>query len=343
MADAAGFAPSTVTTQVHAEPTDLYELLRRLEAESPQAPRIGRASRLRDEAVRLGQLPALGFAAGMLASVTRRTRRTEQSVTQVKVHGFGLLGPNGPLPLHFTEYTWQRLKHHADHALAGFLDLFQHRLLSFLYRAWADANPAISYDRPATDRFQVYLGALMGVGTPALRDRDALGDDARRSYAGHFVDPVPNPESLCALLEAHFELPARIEEFVGEWSSIPEHCLWRVQDASLGPAAVGSRLGRLGESTHLGRQVWLTQGRYRVVLGPLTRAQFQRVSPGGQDVAALKALIRGYAGDALRWDLRLILRPDAAPLLQLGAARLGLGAWLMRPGDGTRADLVFEP
>ena len=44
---------------------------------------------------------------------------------------FGLLGPNGPLPLHLTEYVRERLRHHADPTFARFLDLFHHRFALF--------------------------------------------------------------------------------------------------------------------------------------------------------------------------------------------------------------------
>jgi type VI secretion system protein ImpH len=251
-----------------------------------------------------------------------------------------MLGPNGPLPLHLTEYVWQRVKHHGDHTFARFLDLFHHRMLSFLYRAWVDANPAISHDRPETDRSPSQLGAFLGVGTSALREKDALGDSARRYYAGQFADPVAHPEGLRALIEDHFGVPATIEEFVGEWAEIPPHCLWRMPDPALGPAAES---GRLGLSTTLGSRVWLVQNRFRIVLGPLSRLQFNRVSPGGPDVAALTSMVRGYAGDGMRWDFRLRLLPEAVPTLQLGQAIIGQTSWLWSTGEKPQDDLIFEP
>jgi type VI secretion system protein ImpH len=213
-------------------------------------------------------------------------------------------------------------------------------MFSFFYRAWVDANPAVSHDRPEHDRFQVYLGSLSGVGTPALRDRDELGDAARRYYAGRFSDNVSNPEGLCALIEDHFGVSAHLEEFVGEWVDIPESSLWRLQDPGLGMAALG---GKLGLSTQLGRRSWLQQGKFRVVLGPLTRHQFNRVAPGGSDLRALTALVCGYAGSDLRWDLRLRLRPDAVPGLQLGTAKLGQTAWLWSTGDEPQDDVICDP
>jgi type VI secretion system protein ImpH len=313
---------------------DLFQLLRRVEAGALNAPRIGRARRLAQDIVRLGQAASLAFAPGAVASVP-----SSEYPVRVQVHCFGMLGSNGAMPLHFTEYVWQRVKHHGDRSLASFLDLFQHRMLSFFYRAWADANPAVQHDRPELDRFAAQLSSLFGLGTPALRGADALPDSAKRYYAGRLVDQVRNAEGLVALLADHFELPARIEEFVGEWADIPGHYVWR-----LGDSGNAGSLGFLGQSTTLGKSVWLRQERFRIVLGPLTRPQFERVAPGGPGLPALMALVRGYAGDALRWDLRLELRDDAQTTMQLGAAVLGQTAWLWSAGGSVHQDdLIFEP
>jgi type VI secretion system protein ImpH len=345
---------SSRVTQVNAQTApihDLFALLRTLEAARTDLPRLGRALRPSQESVRLGQQPSMAFAGAAVASVEggadaqqavdRKAHGAAPSkVARVLVYCFGMLGPNGPLPLHLTEYVWQRVTHHGDHTFARFLDLFHHRMLSFLYRAWVDANPAVSHDRPETDRSPSQLGAFLGVGTAALREKDALGDSARRYYAGQFADPVAHPEGLRALIEDHFGVPAKIEEFVGEWAEIPPHCLWRVPDPALGPAAES---GRLGLSTTLGSRVWLVQSRFRIVLGPLSRLQFNRVSPGGPDVAALTSMVRGYAGDGMRWDFRLRLLPEAVPTLQLGAAIIGQTSWLWSTGEKPQDDLIFEP
>jgi type VI secretion system protein ImpH len=91
----------------------------------------------------------------------------------------------------------------------------------------------------------------------------------------------------------------------------------------------------------LGSQVWLRQCRFRVVLGPLTRAELDRVAPGGEAVAALVALVRGYVGDELGWDLILKLNRDAAPSCRLGEAELGQTTWLCVASQTAGDDLVF--
>jgi type VI secretion system protein ImpH len=54
---------------------------------------------------------------------------------------FGLLGPNGALPLHLTEYARERAQHHGDPTFQRFLDTLTHRFALLFYRAWAEAQP----------------------------------------------------------------------------------------------------------------------------------------------------------------------------------------------------------
>jgi type VI secretion system protein ImpH len=333
MADACRLTPHSLSSHAEAKTEfDFFHVLRRLENRHRDKPRIGRALRLAQDMVRLGQAASLAFPSSAIASVD-----TSAELPRVGVHCFGMLGPNGALPLHFTEYVWQRAKHFGDHGLGSFLDLFHHRMLSFFYRAWADANPAVQGDRPDQDRFAVRVSALFGLGSPSLRDRDALPDSIKRYYAGQLADQARHPEGLLAMITDHFGMPAHLEEFVGEWIDIPEDCLWKMGDRR---AQAG---GMLGLNTTLGSRVWLRQGRFQVVLGPLTRHQFTRVAPGGALLPALVALVRTYVGDSLRWDLRLELKQDAVPPLQLGSAILGQTAWLWTIGDARQDALVFEP
>ena len=116
---------------------DFYQTLRRLECLYQDKPRVGCAQRPADEPVRFGQVPDLTFAPAPLASFEVR----DGELPRLQVRLFGLFGPNGPLPLHITEYAHERLLNANDSTVARFFDLFHHRFLAFFYRAWAQAQP----------------------------------------------------------------------------------------------------------------------------------------------------------------------------------------------------------
>jgi type VI secretion system protein ImpH len=135
-----------------------YQTLRRIECAHPDKPRLGVSLRPVDDAVRLTQEPSLAFAPSTLASF--RPRRGNDA-SRLGVYFFGMFGPNGPLPLHLSEYARDRLRNSDDPTFSEFLDIFHHRMLSLFYRAWANAQPAVNFDRPDQDRFSVYTGAFL--------------------------------------------------------------------------------------------------------------------------------------------------------------------------------------
>lgn len=145
---------------------DFYQALRLIECLYPEKPRLGVSQRAGDDAVRLSQEPSLSFAT---AGLTGFVPGKDGNPHRLSVRLLGLLGTNGPLPLHYTEYIQQRRREHNDMTFTRFLDMFHHRMLSLFYRARANTDPAISYDRPDEDRFGTYLGAMAGWGMPALR------------------------------------------------------------------------------------------------------------------------------------------------------------------------------
>lgn len=313
---------------------DFYQTLRRLECLHPGKPRLGTARRPVDEAVRLGQEPSLVFAPAPLASVDRSGR-----LPRVQVHLFGLLGPNGPLPTHITEYVRERLRHAGDPTLSRFLDLLQHRLIALFYRAWAQAQPHVHRDRPGEDRFTAYLGSFIGLAPEVFRDRDTVPDLAKFHMVGHLARQQRSAEGLRAILRAFFRVPMEVQEFAGGWLQLGqgERTSLRGEGAPLGAGAV------------LGGRVWDRQHKIRIVAGPLSYDEYQAFLPpaeadGADGVAApvLRQLVdwmRLYLGFELQWELQLILARGDVPPLRLGRkGRLGWTTWTGRRSADHDAD-----
>jgi type VI secretion system protein ImpH len=316
---------------------DFHAALRLVECAHPDLPRIGTAPRPRQEALRFGQAPSLSFESASLARLERRDG-TDGAAPLLMVNLFGLLGANGPMPVHITEYVRDRLRNSADPTLARFLDMFQHRMISLFYRAWASAQPAVDHDRPGADRFSTYVGALFGIGMPSLRARDAVPDAAKLHYAGRLAPHAASADGLQAILSDDLGVPVRVQQFVGHWMRLPPDGVWRLGGS---PGAIG----QLGQSTVLGRQVWNAQHKFRLVIGPVDAVQLADLLPGRAGMRRLAAWVAQYAGLALDWDVNLIVRKDARPGLRLGAgARLGWTSWIgaQAPAQDDR-QLRFAP
>jgi type VI secretion system protein ImpH len=309
-----------------------FAFMRSLEALAHERPRFGKSRRPREDLLRLAQEPDVGHAP---ASLARIEPGTEGRPDRLLVHFFGLFGPDGPLPLHLTEYARDRRRNYGDATFQRFADLFHHRALSLFYRAWADARPTISFDRPDQDRFGHYISALIGLATPGLRDRDAMPDLTKLHFAGLLAGQTRHAEGLGQILSTFFTVPVRVESFCGAWLCLPNADRSRLADRAS---------GQLGNSTLLGARVWSRQHKFRIVFGPLDLADYERLLPGGQSFHRLVAIVRNYAGDVLMWDVNLILRAAEVPQVRLGQqGRLGWTSWLLPRRSATdAADLYLD-
>lgn len=327
--------PVIVFRAIEAEPWkfDFFQALRLIECAHPDKPRLGHSVRAQDEPVRIAQHPSLSFAPATIHQLSLDAKLSPPRLIQ---QFFGMLGPNGPLPLHLTEFARDRLVNYRDPSFVRFLDLLLHRFALHFYRAWGQAQPAVSLDRPKEDRFSTYVGATLGMGMPTLRNRDGASDHIRLHFAGHLSRQVKTAEGLKSLLTGFFKLPVRIIEFAGHWLKLPDNDLSRLGDLSANAA--------LGAGAVLGTRVWDRQHRIQIAIGPLSLEQYRALLPGGHALEKLLALVRHYLSFELDWDLRLSLESPEVPRARLGQlTQLGWTSWLGQHRTETNAeDLVLN-
>jgi type VI secretion system protein ImpH len=312
--------------------------LRRFDAAYPENPRLGEAERASREPVRLGQLPSSAFEPHEVTDFTpaEGADGMERAAKARLTIGFlGLWGPNGPLPTHMTEYARERLRHAGDATLVRFADIFHHRMMLLFHRAWSKNEPTVAMDRPESDAFARYLGALIGLGLPSTRNRDAAHDFSKFYNAGWLSTSCRSPDGLRAIVADHFGVPTTVEEFVGEWLDLPESARFRLADTP--------ETGLLGKTCVLGARVWSRTHKFRLTLGPLDALQFEQMLPNSDAIATLAAIVRLYTND--EWDCELSLLVGARaiqPMRLCGGGRLG---WTTRigPPAGVEAELVIDP
>ncbi len=323
--------PLTALERLQSKPHgfSLFAALRLLEQHYASNPRLGESRRAADDAVRLRQTPHLSFA----PSDVSKASAIAEGRFSLEQYGFGVLGPNGALPLHLTELAYERGRQKEDPTISDFLNLFQHRLISLFYRAWAECEPAVSLDRPASDRFRAYVGSLIGLAPEAARDADAVHDYAKLVRAGRFAAQTRSADGLEAILGDYFGVPVEVRQFSGAWLDIPADLRCRLGDRQF--ATVGS-------SATLGRSTWQCQHKFEIVLGPLTSASFADFLPGASGLTELHSLVRLYTNDEWSWQARLLLRDADIPGIRLGrGSRLGWTSWLGER-HSSAADVVIQ-
>ena len=309
----------------------LFSLLRKLEALGVTEQPLGKTAKSKSEKIRLKQEPSLFFAPAEVSHIGLG----EKGITELSTYGFGLFGPNGPLPLHLTEYVYERKHHFRDHALTGFADIFHHRAISLFYRAWANAQSVNSLDGGDHWTFSRYIASLIHVGSEGLRKRDNVSDYAKYYFSGHLIEKSRPTSALVQILEFYFSIPVRVQQFCGRW--IPLSDEFRARMSSFSTMS-------LGDAPVLGAKIFDIQTKFRLVLGPLNWSDYCSFFYNQKNAKRLCDWVNFYTQMELDWDVNLVLAQKEVPKLRLGAGlQLGLATWLgklERDGDDLVIDLT---
>lgn len=313
------------------EKKHIFHAFRVVESAFPEAPRIGNSRRPREDKVRFGQAAELSFPASTLAGFVPPQGDQPGRLTN---RFFGLFGSQGPLPLHLTEYARERQRHQRDPTFVGFADMLTHRMMTLLFRAWRSGQPAPSFDRGDNDSFERKIAALAGSTGETMRGQDDFPDLSRRHFTGLLSQGPKNAEGLVSIVSSFFGARVRMEQFVGCWLELEPDDRWQL----------GARAG-LGRTTSIGDRVWSRGSKFRLKIGPLSLAEYERLLPGGASLKRLRSIVRSYVGDALDWDVNLILKAEEKPAPILGqTVRLGQTGWIGQTDNERDADDLFlEP
>jgi type VI secretion system protein ImpH len=313
---------------------DFYAAVRLIQSSTPDFPRVGHSWSLAQDPVRFAQNPALDFAPAALETVQRKD--SDHRPVLYSRH-FGLFGPNGPLPFCLTEYARERILHHGDPTFAAFCNVFHHRLLSFFFRAWADAQKTVDFDRPKDRHWSQYLASLIGLGMESVLDRQNVPDRAKFYFAGRLVAQPRNAEGLQAIIQDFFGVPTTLESFAGKWLDLPVASRCKLGDSR--------ETGSLGKTLIVGDRFWTCQLHFHLRMGPMDLQSYERMLPGSSSFARLRDWIRLYSGEQFSWDLQLVLRKEEVPATQLGTfGRLGWTTWIKtQPFSRDPGDLTLTP
>jgi type VI secretion system protein ImpH len=353
MATENGREAAGLSGQLSREPHrfDFFQAVRLLElqlrARSPEGAHGGRRRVGGDgppdrEAVRFRALPSLGFPAGAISQLRpprpddpgAGVERHREPQTELGVTFLGLFGSGGTLPYHYTSLLIRRIRD-KDVTLREFLDLFNHRLVSLFYRAWEKYRLPFQYERARfagvahdADPCTRALFCLVGLGTPGLRGRLEIDDEAFLYYGGHFAHFPRSASALGQILADYFGMPIAVQQVQGQWLYLD-----RAEQTSLPGAGRGFGCNnRLGVDVVVGARVWDVQSKFRLRVGPLSYAQFRGLMPDGHALRPLRQMTRTYVGPELDFDVQPVLKPDEVPWCRLEArgdgALLGWNTWV---------------
>jgi len=252
---------------------------------------------------------------------------------EMSVNFMGLAGCLGPLPKPYTELILNRVRE-KDTAFRDFLDIFNHRLISLIYRVRKIYRIGFDLHSPEKSRFSDYLFSFMGMGTKGLRGRMKVKDRALLFYTGLLTQQPRSMTGLKAVISDYFNVRVQGNQLCGQWHAIDEDQLSRIGSSG--------QNRRLGIDTVAGSRVWDQQSKFELEIGPLTFEELYDFLPEvGTAFVPLYELTRFYAGTEFDFDFILLVSPDKDIEPRLGRPKgpiLGRTSWLKR----TKPDVEYE-
>jgi len=313
---------------------DFYQAVSLLEQMRPDAAPIGEGSDPSTEAVRFSSTIGLAFPETDVERVTSPHREDEPA--KMSVHFMGLAGALGPLPTPFVELVYRRSTR-GDHGPREFLDIFNHRLISFAYRIRKLHRIGLGAVSPDKDAAAKMLYSLLGMGTPGLLGRLAFPDRSLLSHAGNLSAEARSLEGLVAMLRSHFKVSIEALPLTGGFHQIESE-----DRTAIGRSGKNRTLGR---DAGLGDRFWDQEASFELRVGPMKFETFERFLPHGDALAPLCAMVRFYVGERFQFGVVLVLAKGEAPGCVIGrraAAFLGQTAWLGRSKEASGDELLVR-
>ncbi len=313
-------SPLDRTLFKHGYSFDFFQAVKLLEIMYPQRHRVGESSQPEREPLRFSSRVGIEFPPGDIDEITAPTQEGEPA--RVSVNVIGLAGARGPLPAVYTELVLERVWK-KDTALRDFLDIFNHRLASMLYRVRKTCRIGFDHKSPQHSTVARYLFSLMGLGTAGLQHRMQVPDRALLFYTASFARQGRSMVGLERLLSDYFGVKIRGRQFIGQWHQIAEDQITRIGRSGQNQV--------LGDTATIGTRVWDQQGKFELQVGPLSAEELLLFLPDGTAFAPLCELTRFYVGNELDFEIVLMARQGDIPTPGLGgdfSPRLGWTSWL---------------
>ena len=305
------------------EEPDFLWLIRLLENLNRDLPRIGYAGAPDREPVRFGQMPALSYSDRKIHSVTRAAPAGRE-ILSIMVGFFGLLGPNGPMPLEITNYIYHRSFNNADPVIRRFLDIINHRFLTFYCRAFSMYEASMAFDR----KDRALLDTFLSFNHEIARQRTTLPPAAPLSGSRVLIRESRGRSGLEHILKAHFGNRIKVREFVEKSHPIPREVRMKLGDPETSVLGLNAQIGN--------RYRTITQD-LCIEIGPLSYQESFLYMPDSRNFQEMHELIGLYLKKHCSVSLELHIDGGTIPGLRLDGTRaLGLGAHLRsRPVPGT--------
>jgi len=244
----------------------------------------------------------------------------------------GLIGQLGIMPAHYTGLLLERLNK-KDETLQAFFSIFQHRIITLLYKAWEQSQIYLSLDQGNYNNEMIsLLKALTGQfggNTPRWEENINL------YYSNFYNNQRRSVMGLLKIIEDHFALPVTITEHVGEWITIEKEQLTYLKRGYN---------NQLNHNMIVGRRAWHLQDKFTLTVGNISYQKFLDLLPNKPMMKKIQKIIASYCGYHLQYNIVVKIIKSSIPLKPLGkkhVMQLGWNTWLNKTGNINTKDLIL--
>ncbi|SAL50933.1 putative cytoplasmic protein [Caballeronia arvi] len=301
---------------------NFMQLCRLFEARAPERPGIGTRDTPEHEPVRFRPRPRMGFPAGEIAAAELDDHDDDYGTPPpptVRTTFMGLYGVDAVMPTHYLDDIVMREEGHE--AVEAFLDQFNHRFVTLLYRVWKKYRYPETFRHGAADAHSRSLLCLAGFGWGNKPARAGLPDARTLALLGLMVQRTRTPEGLAGVVALGAPgVDVSVDEFwpVAKRTGQGRPLTSKAADAHA--SAEGKRNG-LGGGYVLGKRLRYRSRAVRVTLRPHDAQQAHDLLPGAWLHRDLMALVKLYIGTKADVHLRVRMSSRFAPAPAVAAAR----------------------
>ncbi|MCL9781344.1 type VI secretion system baseplate subunit TssG [Vibrio sp. S4M6] len=274
--------------------------------------------------------PSLGFASSDVSSLQSISAERQQLETNF----LGLNGAHSPLP----GFLLDQIATESEKGLRrAFLDFFNNRLLSLVYRIWRKYRYYIRYKPNASDDFSDQLFSLVGLADKDLQGKTALNKSKMLAYAGTLAGRSRSPQVVAGIIAHYFDL---------QHVSIRQWELRTVAIENDQRMQLGINKCELGEDVTLGSKVEDRSGKFVIEISNLTYSRFNDFLPTGKEYEPFCRLVEFVLREQLAYDLELELKEEEVPemcIKQQSTNSLGCSSFLGGPSYNRRVKIQICP
>jgi len=305
-----------------------YHLVRDIVTRSEKSVRPGFTGPITSEAILFSSNSSLAFPIRDVENVKHNDPRKNQlPLTDMTVNFSGLTGCSSPLPEFYTENIIYSSEQYSPSG--KLLDMFTHRLISFIYRNMELCRYLDTHNKNGTDQMGNNYFALFGMRDCDIRTYSEITWIKLLPFANQLRNRNASSQALEKLVSSYFNInPVRIFEFIRQSTKIPLNAR-----NMLGQVNV-----KLGQDMLLGRSVILYDSSIIIRLCSLSYRNYRRFFPNSKNIRVLRELISLVVKRPLKLNIQLDVMSPQIPnlvLVNTNIFQLGYNCWLGKPKQTT--------